>query len=187
MMRHTIYFISFLAALCLWSGCAGGSRDAAGGELTGVGAASWTEPTPYGMVLVGRGSIKAGPQEADSIWGTRADARGVSVDAFWMDETEVTNAEYKQFVYWVRDSIIRERLADPAYGGNEEYKIEEDRDGNPVTPTSTGLRLSPGEIPTKTKPALSRAFIESIRSPGSRSLILSSSTIAMSSTIRPRL
>ncbi|MDE7452703.1 MAG: SUMF1/EgtB/PvdO family nonheme iron enzyme, partial [Paramuribaculum sp.] len=75
-----------------------------------------------------------GPQEADSVWGTRADARGVSVDAFWMDETEVTNAEYKQFVFWVRDSIIRERLADPAYGGNEEFKIEEDRDGNPVTP-----------------------------------------------------
>ncbi len=34
----------------------------------------------------------------------------------------------------MRDSIIRERLADPAFGGNEEFKIEEDREGNPVTP-----------------------------------------------------
>ena len=51
----------------------------------------------------------------------------ISVESFWMDETEVTVSEYKQFVYWVRDSIIRERLADPAYGGNEAYKIEEDR------------------------------------------------------------
>lgn len=51
-----------------------------------------------------------------------------------MDETEVTVSEYKQFVYWVRDSIIRERLADPAYGGNEAYKIEEDREGNPIKP-----------------------------------------------------
>ncbi len=147
MMKHIIYFISFLAALGLLAACAGGSRDAAGGELTGVGAASWTEPTPYGMVLVGRGSIKAGPQEADSVWGTRADARGVSVDAFWMDETEVTNAEYKQFVYWVRDSIIRERLADPAYGGNEEYKIEEDRDGNPVTPHLNWSKAIPWKNP----------------------------------------
>ena len=57
-----------------------------------------------------------------------------SVDAFWMDETEVTNSKYKQFVFWVRDSIIRERLADPAYGGNEEFKIEEDREGNPIKP-----------------------------------------------------
>lgn len=32
------------------------------------------------------------------------------------------------------DSIIRERLADPAYGGNELYKIEEDREGNPIKP-----------------------------------------------------
>ncbi|MDE6049835.1 MAG: SUMF1/EgtB/PvdO family nonheme iron enzyme [Paramuribaculum sp.] len=133
MKKVTLNMIAAIAAVAL-TGCAAGSSSSMGGELTGVGAPSWSEPAPYGMVLVDRGSIKAGPQEADSVWGTRADARGVSVDAFWMDETEVTNAEYKQFVYWVRDSIIRERLADPAYGGNEEFKIEEDRDGNPVTP-----------------------------------------------------
>lgn len=51
-----------------------------------------------------------------------------------MDETEITNSKYKQFVFWVRDSIIRERLADPAYGGNEAFKIEEDKEGNPITP-----------------------------------------------------
>ena len=89
---------------------------------------------PYGMVLVSRGSVKMGPAKNDSLWNLKADQRGVSVDAFWMDETEITNAKYKQFVFWVRDSIIRERLADPSYGGNEEYKIEEDREGNPVTP-----------------------------------------------------
>src|SRR5690606_14719051 len=30
------------------------------------------------------------------------------------------------------DSIIRERLADPAYGGNEMYSITVDSDGNPL-------------------------------------------------------
>ena len=127
-------YIAAATASIVLASCASGSRNASGGELTGVGAATWAEPAPYGMALVDRGSIKAGPQEPDSLWGLRADAHGISVDAFWMDETEVTNAEYKQFVFWVRDSIIRERLADPAYGGNEEYKIDEDRDGNPVTP-----------------------------------------------------
>jgi formylglycine-generating enzyme required for sulfatase activity len=29
----------------------------------------------------------------------------VTVHAFWMDETEVTNSEYRQFVHWVRDSL----------------------------------------------------------------------------------
>ena len=128
---HILLCLTFLSAIV---SCATGSRSATGGEVTGVGATAWAEPTPYGMVLVSRGSVKMGPAKADSLWDLRADARGISVDAFWMDETEITNSKYKQFVFWVRDSIIRERLADPAYGGNEEFKIEEDREGNPVTP-----------------------------------------------------
>ena len=28
-----------------------------------------------------------------------------------MDETEITNSEYKQFVVWVRDSVTRTKLA----------------------------------------------------------------------------
>lgn len=114
--------------------CASSRGSSYGGEVTGVGGTSFSEPTPSGMVLVDRGAWKMGAAKDDSVWGIKADPRGVSVDAFWMDETEVTNSKYKQFVFWVRDSIIRERLADPAYGGNEDFKIEEDRDGNPVKP-----------------------------------------------------
>ena len=75
-----------------------------------------------------------GPADKDSLWGIMPETKGVSFDAFWMDQTEVTNAKYRQFVYYVRDSIIRERLADPAYGGNDLFKITEDRYGEPVTP-----------------------------------------------------
>lgn len=122
------------ASTAVLTSCMSGSGASAGGEVTGVGGRAWTEPTPYGMVLVDRGSMKVGVSKADSAWNLTADARGISVDGFWMDETEITNSKYKQFVFWVRDSIIRERLADPAYGGNEEFKIEEDREGNPITP-----------------------------------------------------
>ena len=114
--------------------CMSTRGSSAGGEVTGVGGYAYAEPAPYGMVLIDRGAYKMGPAENDSVWGIKADPRGVSVDAFWMDETEITNSKYKQFVFWVRDSIIRERLADPAYGGNEEFKIEEDNEGNPVKP-----------------------------------------------------
>ena len=114
--------------------CMSTRSSAAGGEVTGIGGSSFAEPTPYGMVLIDRGAYKMGPAKADSLGGIRADQRGVSVDAFWMDETEITNSKYKQFVFWVRDSIIRERLADPAYGGNEAFKIEEDKEGNPIKP-----------------------------------------------------
>ncbi len=83
-----------------------------------------------------------------------------------MDETEITNSKYKQFVFWVRDSIIRERLADPAYGGNEAFKIEEDKEGNPITPISTGIRQYPGATPMKTSREPSRAYIAPTLSPG---------------------
>lgn len=85
------------------------SRSAgSGGEVTGVGGSAMAEPVPYGMVLVDRGAYAMGPVTGDSTWGVTPNPRGVSVDAFWMDETEVTNSKYKQFVFWVRDSIIRE-------------------------------------------------------------------------------
>lgn len=114
--------------------CMSSKGSSAGGEVTGVGGSSFAEPAPYGMVLVDRGAYAMGVAKDDSLWNLRANAHGVSVDAFWMDETEITNSKYKQFVFWVRDSIIRERLADPAYGGNEEFKIEEDDEGNPIRP-----------------------------------------------------
>ena len=111
-----------------------GGANASGGEVTGIGGTSMSEPAPYGMVLVKRGSLKMGTEKTDSLWGKDVPTIDISVDAFWMDEKEVTNSMYRQFVYWVRDSIIRERLADPAYGGDESYKIEEDKYGEPVTP-----------------------------------------------------
>ena len=120
-----------------------------GGEVTGVGATVFNETTPFGMVLVDVGSMREGPAERDSIWGIDSTAHGISVDAFWMDEMEVSNSKYKQFVYWVRDSIIRERLADPAYGGNEEFKIEEDKEGNPVTPHLDWSKNIPWKNPSE--------------------------------------
>jgi gliding motility-associated lipoprotein GldK len=40
-----------------------------------------------------------------------APTKTVTVRSFYMDETEITNSEYKQFVNWVKDSTIRMRLA----------------------------------------------------------------------------
>ena len=132
--HHTIISITALFGISfgLLTSCSS-SRISSGGEVTGIAAARWSDSAPYGMVLISPGSIMAGPQ-GDSTWSAVNDSRGISVDAFWMDETEVTNAKYRQFVHWVRDSIIRERLADPAYCGNEDFKITEDREGNPIKP-----------------------------------------------------
>lgn len=131
-MKHL--FFAIITSLILFTSCGKSVGSSIGGEVVGEKGSSWAEPTPYGMVLVSRGSIEMGPAENDSLWDIKANPKGVSVDNFWMDETEVTNSKYRQFVYWVRDSIIRERLADPAYGGNEAFKITEDRYCDPVKP-----------------------------------------------------
>ena len=136
-MRNVFYTLFIVALAALLHSCIGAKTSnamATGGEVTGIRGAAYSEPTPYGMVEVERGSLRVGFTEADTLWGAMAPSRDISVDGFWMDQHEVTNAMYRQFVYWVRDSIIRTRLADPAYGGDESFRIEEDKLGNPVTP-----------------------------------------------------
>ena len=148
-MKRSAFIIPIIATALMSSCALTSKKGSTGGEVTGVGGTSWAEPTPYGMVLVSRGSMEVGPQENDSLWNLRADARGISVDGFWMDETEITNSKYKQFVFWVRDSIIRERLADPAFGGDEEFKIEEDKEGNPITPHLNWNKAIPWRNPNE--------------------------------------
>ena len=148
-----IYFSLFILSLFIvtLTSCAGARSNAMaqGGEVTGVRGSSFSEPTPFGMVAVAKGSMKVGLVENDTLWGAGFPSRDISVDGFWMDQTEVSNAKYRQFVYWVRDSIIRERLADPAFGGDETFKIEEDKDGNPITPRLDWSKNIPWRKPTE--------------------------------------
>jgi len=105
-----------------------GCNKSGNGELTGVqGRGKWFEPTPFGMTFVHRGSLNIGPNDQDITW-SNTPTKTVSVDAFWMDDTEITNNEYRQFVYWVRDSIARTYIAEQY----PEFLISEDRDGNPL-------------------------------------------------------
>lgn len=141
--------MAWLSCLLL-SSCFGGQRaTGAGGEVTGARGSSFVEPAPYGMVAVKRGYLKVGLAENDSLWGTVIPSKDISVDGFWMDQTEVTNSMYRQFVNWVRDSIIRERLADPAFGGDETFRIEEDKYGNPVKPHLNWSKPIPWRKPTE--------------------------------------
>ena len=133
-LRKETGLLFCLLAFLLTSCFGGKATTSSGGELTGSGGRSFAEPAPYGMVLVKRGHLRMGMENVDSLWGKQTPVRDISVDGFWIDDTEITNSEYRQFVNYVRDSIIRERLADPNYGGDESYKIEEDKNGDPVKP-----------------------------------------------------
>jgi gliding motility-associated lipoprotein GldK len=101
-------FIAFSAILTLLIGC-GGSSDK--GELVGVKGAKWHPEKPYGMTLIPGGSFIMGKSDEDVAHVDDAPTKTVTVRSFYMDETEITNREYRQFVEWVKDSTIRVRLA----------------------------------------------------------------------------
>jgi hypothetical protein len=68
------------------------------------------------MVYIPSGTFVMGQTDQDVTFGQLAQNKQVSVSAFFMDETEITNSEYRQFVNWVRDSIaITDYLKDDKY------------------------------------------------------------------------
>ena len=127
-MKNYKLIISLLV-IAVIAGCAqsGGGES---GELIGStqSRGSWFEPVPYGMTFVGRGSLRIGPSDEDPTGAIRQ-TRTVSIDAFWMDDTEITNNEYRQYVNWVRDSIARNLLYNSS-NPNAQYYGNVDLDGN---------------------------------------------------------
>lgn len=102
-----------------------------GGELVGVqNRKKWFEPQPYHMAFIPQGSYNMGPSDQDVAWAMNSMSKTVTLDAFWMDETEITNNEYRQFVHWVRDSIMRQKLCDAQIDGF--FKL--DGNGDPYDP-----------------------------------------------------
>jgi len=100
-------FILLIAVLAILSSC--GSKDR--GELVGVKGKKWHPEKPYGMELVPGGAFIMGKADDDLAGIHDAPAKTVTVRSFYMDATEITNSEYRQFVNWVRDSTIRTKLA----------------------------------------------------------------------------
>ena len=99
--------IALFAILALLYSCGGGNH----GELVGVNGKKWHPEKPFGMSLIPGGSFIMGKSDDDRPALNNAPTKTVTVRSFYMDETEITNSEYRQFVYWVRDSIVRMKLA----------------------------------------------------------------------------
>jgi gliding motility-associated lipoprotein GldK len=84
------------------------------GQLVGVKGEEWYPERPYGMVLVDGGSFVMGNSDYDIAGLKNAPPKTVTVSSFYMDETEITNAEYREFVHYVKDSVVRQKLAEAA-------------------------------------------------------------------------
>lgn len=116
-MKKLLLLASFIAVV---AGCNQGN-----GELIGVqNREEWFQPDPFGMLWLPMGSYNMGPSDEDVPYSHTTKAKTVSVQSFYIDQTEISNNEYRQFVHWVRDSIARRLLIEGGF--EEDFSISED-------------------------------------------------------------
>ncbi|MDB4032748.1 gliding motility lipoprotein GldK [Flavobacteriaceae bacterium] len=97
-----------MLALLLFFSCKSNNTK---GELIGAPGQKWFSEKPFGMELIPSGSFVMGKSEEDMASALNAPTKTVTVKSFYMDNTEITNAEYREYVNWVKDSIVRVKLA----------------------------------------------------------------------------
>jgi len=120
-MNRLFYCIAIIAMVATSSSCKllGGKNKGGGslpndGQLHGVAPSTrWSLPKPPGMVYVPPGTFHMGSSDEDLSYAYTARNKQVSISGFWMDATEITNNEYRQFTNWVRDSIAAKLMGAP--------------------------------------------------------------------------
>ena len=112
-----LFLLMTVAAVVLAS-----CKNTGNGELTGVpNRPKLSQKIPYGMTYVPMGSYTMGAGDQDITYSMDYRPKTVSISAFFMDETEITNNEYRMFVYWVRDSLAKTILG---------YKYKDNQDAS---------------------------------------------------------
>ena len=101
-------FITLSALASILFSCGSGDR---GELLDGVQGKRWITEQPQGMAFVPGGSFTMGKTHEDLIGNQDAPVKAENVGSFYMDETEITNNQYRKFVEFVKDSVTRTKLA----------------------------------------------------------------------------
>ena len=109
--------LPLIALAIVLVGCNKPAGELVGARKVGV----FKEANPYGMLFIKKGSFMMGANTQSAVFEQPDNVVMVTVDAFWMDETEITNNEYHQFVNWVRDSIA---LTNLVAAGMTDYAIQ---------------------------------------------------------------
>ena len=92
-------FRILLAVAVVYAAGACGRRSGDSGELVGVeGRTGWTQVVPFGMVVVPSGTFHMGQSDEDVAASQINFNKQVTIGGFYMDDTEITNNEYRQFV-----------------------------------------------------------------------------------------
>jgi len=96
---RTIAVVGTVAYLCQGCGLFGERTFDPRGELVGVpGRDGWTMTAPYGMVVIPAGTFHMGQADEDVAATQINFNKQVTIGSFYMDDTEITNNEYRQFI-----------------------------------------------------------------------------------------
>jgi formylglycine-generating enzyme len=107
MKKITLFCLAGLST-ALISSC---GLNSGNGELIGVQGRNQFKPfIPYGMVYIPSGSFHMGQNDQDVGYAQVNHNRQITISAFYMDETEITNNEYRQFSQYVMDSIVHKLI-----------------------------------------------------------------------------
>lgn len=121
MKKQSKALFLFAAIAVLTYSC--GSKDT--GQLIGVkDRPTWKGINPYGMVYIPSGTLHIGPSDQDVSNTFLNRPKSISIQGFYMDDTEVTNNEYRQFTDWVRDSLAHAMLDHYVENDNGEQTID---------------------------------------------------------------
>jgi sulfatase modifying factor 1 len=102
-MKKTSLKVSALALLAFAASC---GQAGSNGQLIGDQSRSnYKAPAPLGMVYVPSGTFKLGASDEDIRGRNDATIHTVQMVGFYMDATEISNQEYRQFTNWIKDSI----------------------------------------------------------------------------------
>ena len=110
---------SVVVVSCAGGGGTSGKPKTKGEIIPREKSKSFVAERPYGMVAIPGGSFIMGLADQDMTnTPEKAPLKTVTVSSFYMDETETTNAEYRFFINYVRDSIARTLLAESVDDGS---------------------------------------------------------------------
>ena len=109
--KHSIVitWYSVLLGCSLLGGCVFRGGTTGDGELYGVpNREPWEMTRPYGMVSIPAGTFHMGQADEDVAATQVNHNKQVTIGSFFMDDTEITNNEYRQFIQYLQEGVDAE-------------------------------------------------------------------------------
>lgn len=95
---------------------------------------------PIQMVEIATGTFIPESRRDSSAANEREKIKPILISEFYISQTEVTNAQYKEFVNWVRDSIAAKKL------GGKYVKVSVANDSVVNWKNASGINYADGDV-----------------------------------------